>query len=186
MAITEPLEFPFTIISVDIGGTKMHGAVVHYDETGPTIESELLVSTHAEEGGEAVLEVLAGLISDLKREASLEPVAIGIGTAGRVYSQSGSIAFANSLLPGWSGQPVAAYVNERFDVPVAVLNDVQAHALGEARFGAARGKRNCLMIAAGTGLGGAVITQGNLLLGQHGFAGEFGHTFSPEAKGLQD
>ena len=109
-----------------------------------------------------------------------------------VYGASGSmksrafargIAFANELMPGWTGQPVAERLSASLGLPVAVLNDVKAHALGEARWGAARGAQTCFVIAAGTGLGGGIVANGRVLLGAHGFAGELGRTPCPDALG---
>ena len=81
------------------------------------------------------------------------------------------------------GQPLGAALHERCGLPVAVLNDVHAHALGELRHGAAKGARVALMVAAGTGLGGAVMIDGHLLGGAHGCAGAIGHALHPAAVG---
>ena len=97
--------------------------------------------------------------------------------------RTGGIAFANELMPGWTGQPVAERLSASLGLPVAVLNDVKAHALGEARWGAARGAQTCFVIAAGTGLGGGIVANGRVLLGAHGFAGELGRTPCPDALG---
>ena len=82
-----------------------------------------------------------------------------MGTAGLVDVRTGGIAFANELMPGWTGQPVAERLSASLGLPVAVLNDVKAHALGEARWGAARGAQTCFVIAAGTGLGGGIVAK---------------------------
>ena len=94
-------------------------------------------------------------------------------------AHDGSIAYANEIMPGWTGQPVGAALKEALGVPAAVLNDVQAHALGEARWGAGRGAQTCVVVAAGTGLGGGIIAHGSIVRGNHGFAGELGCVPNP-------
>ena len=79
-------------------------------------------------------------------------------------------------ISGWAGQPVAQRLRDVFGLPVAVLGDVQAHALGEARWGAAHGAQTCIVMAPGTGLGGGIIVNGRIVRGCHGFAGEIGAT----------
>ena len=74
-------------------------------------------------------------------------------------------------------------MQESCELPVSVLNDVQAHALGE-HAGALSGADTCMMIAAGTGIGGAVIAHGRLVRGNHGFAGEIGHIACSQAVGI--
>lgn len=174
------MEYPFAVISVDVGGTKIAAGLVCYGEAGapPTLRLRESVPTDASRGGEAVLERIAALVQSVAEQAKQEDarvLGVGIATAGRVSAHDGSIAYANEIMPGWTGRPVAARVHAACAMPVAVLNDVQGHALGEARWGAARGARTCLMVAAGTGLGGAVITDGRVLRGKHGFAGEIGN-----------
>ena len=133
------------------------------------------VSTEASRGGAAVLESIVG-VAAAAMEASaglgLKVLGIGVGTAGRVDAKTGSIAYANEIMPGWAGQPVAQRLRDVFGLPVAVLGDVQAHALGEARWGAAHGAQTCIVMAPGTGLGGGIIVNGRIVRGCHGFAGE--------------
>ncbi len=137
------------------------------------------VSTEASRGGAAVLESIVG-VAAAAMEASaglgLKVLGIGVGTAGRVDAKTGSIAYANEIMPGWAGQPVAQRLRDVFGLPVAVLGDVQAHALGEARWGAAHGAQTCIVMAPGTGLGGGIIVNGRIVRGCHGFAGEIGAT----------
>lgn len=182
--------FPCVVAALDVGGTKIAGALVRYvtPDAAPTVEARRSVPTEAARGGAAVLETLSALTGELVAVAAGEGqgvVGVGVGTAGRVDARTGAIAYASEIMPGWTGQPVAAHLRKVLCLPVAVLNDVQAHALGEARWGAAQGADTCLMVAAGTGLGGAIIAHGRVLRGAHGFAGEVGHTLSPDATGVR-
>lgn len=177
--------YPCTIAAIDVGGTKMAGALVRYAaaDAAPTVEALRSVPTEAKRGGEAVLETLVELALDVAADAEGPLAGIGVGTAGCVDTATGGIAYANELMPGWTGQPVRERLSASSGLPVAVLNDVKAHALGEARWGAARGADACLVIAAGTGLGGGIVANGRVLLGAHGFAGELGRTPCPDASG---
>lgn len=174
------MRYPFSVIAVDVGGTKIACASVRYDREGepPVVVGRRSVATCAREGGEAVLDRIVGIVADVKASMPSDAplVGIGVGTAGRVDARDGSIAYANEIMPGWTGRPVAARLRSEFDMPVAVLGDVQSHALGEARWGAARGARTCIVMAPGTGLGGGIIVGGRILRGAHGFAGEIGAT----------
>lgn len=177
--------FPLTVVSVDVGGTKIACALLRYERPDwqPAFLWRSALATEAKRGGEAVLERIVDLVRTALDQASAHADArvagIGVGTAGRVDAQTGSIAYANDIMPGWTGQPVRDRLVQEFSLPVAVLGDVQSHALGEARWGAARGVSTCLMMAPGTGLGGAVIAGGRVVRGAHGFAGEIGSTMNP-------
>jgi glucokinase len=75
-------------------------------------------------------------------------------------------------------------VAEATGLPVRVLNDVHAHALGEARWGAGRDHASALVVAVGTGIGSAFVSNGVIMLGAHGVAGHVGHVQTPEADGI--
>ena len=128
------VEHPCTIAAFDVGGTKMAGALVRYSaaDAAPTVDALRSVPTEAQRGGSAVLDTLASLVADVVADAEDDVVGIGVGTAGLVDVRTGGIAFANELMPGWTGQPVAERLSASLGLPVAVLNDVKAHALGEA------------------------------------------------------
>ena len=116
--------------------------------------------------------------------------AVGIGTAGAVDPASGRIVSATDTLPGWAGTALTERVSEALaarglDLPVCVLNDVDAHALGELRHGAAAGARHVLVVAAGTGIGAAAVLDGQVLGGAHHMAGEMGHMPVPGADHLR-
>ncbi len=176
------------VVSLDIGGTKIAGALVRYDNGGemPSLLCESSIPTDAVRGGQAVLQDVVDFVGRLVDQgASDAPIlGIGVGTAGCVDPSTGSIAFANDLMPGWTNQPVAARLREEFNLPVAVMGDVHAHALGESRWGAARGAESCLMVGVGTGLGGAYVLNGSVVRGFHGAAGHIGHSLHPAAAGL--
>lgn len=171
---------PQASLALDIGGTKIAGAVVALEDGAqPRIVTRKTVPTEAARGGDAVLATVVALAQELADAAEGELAGIGVSTAGRVDAHDGSIAYANEIMPGWTGQPVKTALEDACGIPAAVLNDVQAHALGEARWGAGRGARTCVVVAAGTGLGGGIIAHGSIVRGHHGFAGEIGSTPNP-------
>ena len=190
----------YAVAAIDIGGTKIAGGLVVYDAAleRPWIVAHSMVPTDAQRGGAAVLHDVVTLAGDLLAEAqnpnlpiasvgekpSFEPLpvlGIGVSAAGSIREEDGLVAYANDLMPGWMGQPLGDTLANAYALPIAVLNDVRAHALGELCHGAAQGARSCIMVAAGTGLGGAVIVDGHVLGGSRGFAGMLGHTLHPAA-----
>lgn len=182
-------EGPACAVVLDIGGTKVAGALAVLCGPGeaPRLAARRTVPTEAARGGADLLARACALAAGLSGEAraeGLRPVGVGASSAGSIRESDGLVAFANDVIPGWRGQPLGAALAEACGLPSAVLNDVHAHALGELRHGAARGARTALMVAAGTGLGGAVIVDGRVLGGAHGFAGALGHTIHPAAVGV--
>ncbi|GAB78731.1 glucokinase [Austwickia chelonae] len=167
-------------LAVDIGGTKITAALV--DPAGRTLDRRG-APTPAEHGATAVLDTALDLGRELT--AGRQITAIGIGSAGVIDPHTGTVTHATDALPGWPGTPLAAAFTDTFGVPAHALNDVHAHALGEARHGAGRGHRSMLLVAVGTGIGGAHVLNGTVLFGEHFVAGHIGHLAAPEAQGIR-
>ncbi|MFD5225254.1 ROK family protein [Microbacterium sp. NPDC058342] len=155
------------LLGLDIGGTKISCLVV--DEQGRTLARDS-VTAPVREGGSVVADAAAELALRLTAGAPL--LAAGVGAAGVIDHESGSIRAASATFVDWVGFPLAAELSARLDAPVAVENDVNAFLLGEA---AGEGG-DVLGVMLGTGVGGAVIIDGELRRGPHGAAGEIGHT----------
>lgn len=192
------------VVGVDLGGTKIAAAVVAVDGSCGAIST---VATPASQGPDALLDAVAALVVEV---AAGQPIsAVGVGAAGAIDRGRGVVVSSTATLRGWTGTAVAEGIQDRLrtrlrdrtrwghdsrndqarvphhlDVPVAVLNDVDAHALGEARHGAAADAASVLVVAAGTGIGGAVVLDGDVLRGAHHMAGEMGHLPVPGAEGL--
>lgn len=162
-------------LGVDVGGTKTAAAVV--DACGRVLLSSV-VATPARLGGAAVLEAAgagAALTLERARAEGLRPEACGAGVAG-VIGPDGVVTSATEALPGWAGVDVRSGLAAATGLPVRVVNDVHALALGEARFGAAADARSVLVVAVGTGVGGAFVHDRRLVAGRSGTAGSIGHT----------
>lgn len=183
------------VVALDIGGTKIAGAVLCADSASsadvPQVVFETSVPTMAERGGADVLRRVAELAIDLMRRCidSLHGdggntiVGIGVSAAG-VIDENGCVASATGLMPGWTGIPLGAALHEATGVPVRVVGDVHAHALGESIWGTGRGLTSMLLVAVGTGVGGAVVMDDTVLYGAHHVGGHIGHVMHPAARGL--
>ncbi len=152
------------IIGVDVGGTKvlalqLRGDGIIGDETRAPTPSD----------GEALLDVIAELVS------GLGPVgALGVGAPGLV-DNAGVLQFAPNL-PRIRGLGVRAGLERRLPgVVVTVGNDATCAAWAERVLGAGQGSRDLLMVTLGTGIGGGLVSGGQLVMGANGFAGEIGH-----------
>lgn len=176
---------PCNVVAVDLGGTKIAGALVHYEADGaaPQVIARTSTPTDARRGGEAVLASVIDVVREMIAASEGAPVGIGIAAAGCISPDDGSVFYANEIMPGWSGQPLAAAVREACGLPVAAMGDVHGHALGETRWGGAQGLSSCLFVAAGTGMGGAYVVDGRVMRGAHGAAGHIGHITHPAATG---
>lgn len=166
------------VVGVDLGGTKTAAGLV--DETGAVLARREAV-TPAADGPRAVLDTVIRLTRELVDD---RVTAVGVGAAGVIDPASRTVLSATDALPDWAGTSLGAKLELALGLPVAVMNDVHAHAAGEAWLGAGSGRRSMLMIAAGTGIGGALVIDGVVQLGAHCVAGHFGHVPSEEAAGL--
>lgn len=99
---------------------------------------------------------------------------IGIGCAGIIDSAGGVVRYSPNL--GWRDFPLGRRLAQEFKIPVRIINDVNAILLGEWRYGAARQADDVFLLTLGTGVGGAALCNGQMVLGANGFAGELGHT----------
>lgn len=157
--------------AVDIGGTKI--AVGMVDDDGKVL-SKLESPTNADRGYTYGLRQIALLLRETSRSAQAELSGIGIGSTGLVYPFSGEFGDVD-FLPTWKGcNPVKDLARE-FNVRSALENDGDAAALGEAAWGAGRGKSRLIYVTVGTGIGGGIILDGKLYRGVDRSHPEVGH-----------
>jgi glucokinase len=166
------------VLAVDIGGTKILAGLVAADGT---IAASEQVATPAREGAATIIAAVVALGERLQAEHG-KVARCGVGTAG-VVGEHGEITSATNHLSGWAGTKLQHRLSEALAMPVTVLNDVQAVGLCEALLGAARGHRSALLLALGTGVGGAIARNGVVERGAYGIAGSVGHHLSPVRRG---
>lgn len=167
-------------IGIDLGGTKTAAGLV--DEDGRVVE-RAQHRTPADAGREAIVANAAELIRRVS--ANLDGVAaIGIGAAGVIDAASGTVLSATDALTAWAGTPLRAMLQDATGLPVVTINDVSAHAVGEAWCGASAKMQRSLVVAAGTGIGGALAVHGRVDPGANHLAGHIGHMPSEEAVGI--
>jgi len=158
-----------TVLVLDVGASWIKGALVGAD--GRRI-SELRRPTGREAGPELVLQHVAGVAEELAAQEGIAPLAAaGVAVCGAV-DQAGRVTAVNL---GWSGAQVRSLFERRLGLPVAVVNDAHAGAVGEGLFGAARDSRDYLYVSLGTGIGAAIVQSGHVVTGAHGQAGELSH-----------
>ena len=156
------------IMSLDVGGTAVKSGVY----CDGTLEDVREYPTEAQKGGPHVVSMVKTIIKEYEKKH--EFTGIGISTAGQVDSVKGRIIYANDNIPGYTGMEIKSIIEDRFGKPAAVINDVNAAALGEARYGAGRGEKDFICLTYGTGVGGAVFINGKLYEGSSFSAGEAG------------
>ena len=169
------------VIGVDLGGTKIAAAIVDADGD---VRSSATVATPARDGATAVVEDVAALVARLRRSldgSSDAVVAVGIGSAGIVDAERGTIVGATDAIAGWAGTPLAEAVADRTGLPTRVVNDVHAHALGERFLAGLDPADDLLLVAIGTGIGGSLLIGGRPHAGAHSASGHVGHVPSPFA-----
>ncbi|RKS93203.1 glucokinase [Microbacterium sp. AG790] len=164
------------VVAVDIGGTKIAAALVR---EGGQIGHRVQRPTPAAKGAAAILDAAAALVREVI-EAAGPVAAVGVGSAG-AFDEDGIVTHATDHLAGWRGTAVAAGLVARLGVPVVVVNDVHAAALGELALGSDRDR--FVFVAVGTGIGGAVVSEGVLLRGASGMAGSIGHLRAATMRG---
>ena len=160
------------VIGADVGGTKIAASLV--DMRGSVLSS---VRRPTDLGGaEATLDSIADTVKELMAINGLDASgidAIGFGIPGLVDAERG-IGIASVNL-GWRNVAVRSGLESRLGIRCAIDNDVRAGALGEARFGAARGLGNWVYLNIGTGISAVIWLEGKVFTGVRGLAGEIGH-----------
>lgn len=160
------------VAALDIGGTKTTAALV---TASGEVVGRHTAPTPGRSGAAAVLDTAAGLVEKLRADAPDVVRALGVGSAGVIDSGSGLVLSATDVLTGWAGTDLRGDLARRLGVPVTVVNDVHAHALGEARHGVAAGYDTVLYVAVGTGVGASFVLGDTVLAGAHSAAGHAGH-----------
>ena len=155
------------ILTFDIGGTN-----IKYGLCNEKFELSDLhtIPTEASKGGQYIIEKVIDIIetyTDIDR--------VSISTAGQVDSENGIVVYATGNIPYYTGMMVKKTIENKTGITTYVENDVNAAALGEAKFGAGVGKSDFICLTYGTGIGGAIYLNNSLYKGSASSAAEFGH-----------
>ncbi len=164
------------VIGIDLGGTKIYGAVADYNGK---ILHEIREEHHKTQAEES-LEYLCTIIDRLlifSESTDLPIRGIGIGVPGVVHSNTGIVSIAPAL--DWKDFPLKSQLEERYEHPIVIDNDVNLAALGEMWFGTHENENNLVLLTIGTGIGAGIIINGAVYGGSHNLAGEVGY-FLPD------
>jgi glucokinase len=155
-------------VGIDIGGTKIAGALV--DEQGQ-IQNEIKVSSPIDDADQ-MIDTIASLVAELT--TGQQVAGVGIAAAG-FMSKDREIMYHSPNISAWRNEPLKKRLESKLGQPVMLENDANAAGWAEFRFGAGAKSSSMIMITIGTGLGGAIISDGVLLKGGFGIGGELGH-----------
>lgn len=157
-------------IAVDLGGTKTEIMLTENDPLA-VIERKR-VPTKQEEGYQFIINQIADLISDYRRQCE-EPPCIGIGIPGSINPKTGLVRNANTVC--LIGHSLQKDLERLIKQPIIVENDANCFALSEAVLGAGKGYSVVMGLIIGTGMGGGIVISGKIHTGLQGIGGEFGH-----------
>ncbi len=155
------------IITFDIGATNIKYAVCNEKFI---LTDRHTIPTEAAKGGQ---ELVNKIISIIESYDNIDRAAIS--TTGQVDSENGIVVYSTDCIPYYTGMMMKKIIENKTGLPTYVENDVNAFALGEAQFGAGKGKSDFLCLTYGGGIGGALYLNNSLYKGMGSSAGEFGH-----------
>jgi len=154
-------------LGIDWGGTYIKAGIT--DNRGNLLSRRVFFSSRFKKK-DAFIKKIEELTNSVRPKRIN---AVGIGVPGIINTKGGFIYYLPNI-PGWQKYPIRKVLEKKLNIPVAVDNDANVFALAEARIGAAKGTNRAIFLTLGTGLGGAVIIDGNIFKGRTS-AGELGH-----------
>lgn len=162
-------------VGIDIGGTKIAGALVN--EAGEILR-DLKVPTPANDPN-ALQAAVVKMVEELRSGEQVS--AVGVAAAGFIDANQAVVYYAPNL--SWRNEPLKEKLEVELGLPVVIENDANAAGWAEYRFGAGIGYRHMMMLTIGTGVGGAIVANGQLFRGGFGIGAELGHmNFIPKGK----
>jgi glucokinase len=159
-------------LAIDIGGTNTRYAFILND--GRIIFQSVIETGHSSDPEELLGRLSSNIIYNFepfKKEFYLQGIGIGAPNV-NIYDRT----IENPVNLNWKGKiPFAKMMEKKFSLPVILTNDANAGALGEMYFGGAKNLKDFVFITLGTGLGSGIVSNGKLVVGKYGYAGEIGH-----------
>ena len=158
------------ILAIDIGGTMIKYGLVSSD--GKILSTDK-IKTEANKGLNNILNKIDNIF---KRYKENNPVGIAVSGTGQINGMIGKVIGGNPIIPNWIGTNLVKILEEKYNLPIVLENDVNCVALGEKWIGAGKDLSNFICLTIGTGIGGGIILNNQLFRGENFVAGEFGHT----------
>ncbi|RYU96834.1 ROK family protein [Emticicia agri] len=164
-----------TLWGIDLGGTKIEGIVMNADTNEILLRKR--IPTEAAKGYEHIVSQIARLIDMIKDETKLTPTAVGFSTPGALDPTTQTMKNCNTTC--MNGQRMKEDIEKAIGVPIEIANDANCFALAEATMGIVKDlvpdAKVVFGVIMGTGVGGGVVINGQVLNGRHGIGGEWGH-----------
>lgn len=157
------------ILAIDIGGTMIKYGLVSSD--GEILSTDK-IETEAEKGLENILNKIDNIF---KRYKENNPVGVAVSGTGQINGIIGKVIGGNPIIPNWIGANLVKILEEKYNLPAVLENDVNCVAFGEKWIGAGKDLSNFICLTIGTGIGGGIILNNQLFRGENFVAGEFGH-----------
>jgi len=162
---------------IDLGGTKIEGVILE-ERDHPRVLKRLRIPTESSIGYDHIIEQIVRLVEVLTIEAGIKPGKIGIGSPGTLDPSSQLMKNSNTVC--MNGMPFKRDLEIALGIPVALANDANCFAMAEAHLGAAADMPDSQVVFGvimGTGVGGGLVVNGEVIGGKQGIAGEWGHIF---------
>ena len=157
------------ILAIDIGGTMIKYGLVSSD--GKILSTDK-IKTESSKGLNNILNKIDNIF---KRYKENNPVGIAVSGTGQINGIIGKVIGGNPIIPNWIGTNLVKILEEKYNLPAVLENDVNCVAFGEKWIGAGKDLSNFICLTIGTGIGGGIILNNQLFRGENFVAGEFGH-----------
>lgn len=163
---------------IDLGGTKIEGVILK-DGNSRAELARPRIPTEASKGYKHIVDQIVRLVDQMKAETGLQPKSIGFGTPGSLDPTTQTMKNSNTTC--LNNQPLHRDLEERLGIPIILANDANCFAVAEANLGVVPDEipdaKVVFGVIMGTGVGGGLVVNGEVLNGRNGIGGEWGHNF---------
>ncbi|MDX1478774.1 MAG: ROK family protein [Saprospiraceae bacterium] len=169
---------------IDLGGTKIEGVVLE-GRSPDQVVLRRRIDTESRHGYQHILQRIVLLIREMEHELGVTAAGLGMGTPGAIDPPTGLLKNSNTVC--LNQQPFHRDIEDLLKIPVRIANDANCFALAEAQMGVVASEMPeaavVFGVIMGTGVGGGVVVNGQVLGGRHGIGGEWGHNFLDDSGG---
>lgn len=169
---------------IDLGGTKIEGAIIK-NASDPTTLCRMRIPTEKEKGYQHIIQQVNHLVDQMKKETGMVPESIGIGTPGTTDPLTGLLKNSNTTC--LNGQPFHRDLEAQIGISLKMANDANCFAIAEYKLGVVAKEmpeaKIVFGVIMGTGVGGGLVINGEVINGRHGIGGEWGHIFLDDSGG---